>query len=598
MKSRRRAQTWQELKPGARRVARGFGPYLRAHKATLAVSLLALLAATAIRLLEPWPLKLVIDRVLVSGPSAGASGIAVVDGLSSDMLLLLAALGLVAVIGLRALAAYVSTIGFALVGSRVLTEVRHDVYRHLQRLPVAFHDKARTGDLTMRLMSDVGLMKEATVTALLPLLGNALMLAAMLVIMLAMDWRLALLAALPLPLLWLTTLKIGRRIQDVSRAERAREGAMSASAAESIAAMKTVQALAIEAYLARLFTGRSAKSMKDGVRAKRLAAGLERSVDLLVGISLALVLYYGAKLVLQGALTPGDLLVFFTYLKNAFRPIRDLAKYSGRIAKATAAGERVLDLLEEEVTIADRPQAVEAPALTGAIRFERVRFAYPRSKRPVLDDADLTVRPGEYVALVGPSGIGKSTVISLLLRLYEPDAGRILVDGCDIQDVTLRSLRRQLGLVPQDSPIFAGTLAENIALGDADPDPVRIEAAAKLANAHDFIAAMPEGYATVVGERGGDLSGGQRQRIAVARVAYRQCPILLLDEPTAGLDPDNVALIATAIDRLAEGRTTLLITHDHGVAARADRILTLEDGRLHELGAPTTSWRPLDAIAS
>ncbi len=571
--------------PGLRRVILRFMPYLRPHRPVLAGATLALVGATLMRLLEPWPLKFVIDRVVPSTVAGtGGSGIAAVDALDPMVLLALSAGGLVAVIGFRALFQYLSTIGFALVGSRVLMEVRHALFRHLQGLSLSFHTRARTGDLTTRLIGDIGMLKETAVTAALPLAANALILLGMLGVMLWLDWQLALIALIPLPLLWFGSVRIGKRIQEVSRKQRRLEGEMAATAAEAMAGMRTVQALSIEGRAAESFTGASRKSLKDAVKAKRLAAGLERGVDLLAAFATALVLYFGALQVLRGRLTPGDLIVFITYLKATFRPIRSYAKYTARLAKATAAGERVVELLDEVPDVRDAPDAQPAPALRGDVTFDQVSFAYNRDCS-TLDGLSLTVPAGSSVVLTGSSGAGKSTLATLLLRLYDPNSGRILFDGADIRGFTLASLRAQVSLVPQETLLFRGTLAENIALGAGrEVSAEEIAAAARRANAHDFIVALPDGYETEVAERGATLSAGQRQRIAIARAMLRQSPILILDEPTTGLDGANEAAVTDAIWKLAAGRTTFLITHDLSLAERADRILYLEDGRIAEDG--------------
>jgi ATP-binding cassette subfamily B protein len=583
--ARSRPKSIVEALPGLRRVMVRFAPFLRPHRPLLAGATGALIGATLMRLLEPWPLKFVIDRVVPSASvEGGGSGIAAIDALDPMTLLALCAAGLVAVIALRAVFQYLATIAFAIVGNRVLTEVRGVLFRHLQGLSLAFHSRARTGDLTTRLIGDVGMLKETMVTAALPLLANAMVLVGMLAVMLWLDWQLALIALLPLPLLWLGSVRIGRQIQTVSRKQRKLEGDMAATAAEAMAGMRTVQALAIEDRAAQTFEGANRKSLKDGVKAKRLAAGLERMVDLLVALATALVLYFGALQVLRGRITPGDLIVFLTYLKATFRPIRSYAKYTASLAKASASGERVIEVLDELPDIRDAPGARPAPALRGEIVFDEVVFAYGDGL-PALGPLSLRVAPGTRVALTGPSGAGKSTLTALMLRLYDPTAGRVLYDGADIRDFTLESLRLQTSLVPQETLMFRGTLAENIALGAGRAvSRSEIEEAARRANAHDFIAALPNGYDTQVAERGATLSAGQRQRIAIARAVLRRCPILILDEPTTGLDGANEAAVEEAIWRLAEGRTTLCVTHDLGLAAQADRILYLEHGQIVEDG--------------
>jgi ATP-binding cassette subfamily B protein len=580
-----RPDTITKALPGLRRVLTRFAPHLRPHRPLLAGATAALIGATLMRLLEPWPLKFVIDRVVPSTVAGGGgSGIAIIDALDPMTLLALCAISLVAVIGLRAAFQYLATIGFAIVGNRVLTEVRGVLFRHLQGLSLAFHNRARTGDLTTRLISDVGMLKETMVTAALPLAANVLVILGMLGVMLWLDWQLALIALIPLPLLWFGSVRVGRKIQTVSRKQRKLEGDMAATAAEAMAGMRTVQALAIEDRAAESFDGANRKSLKDGVAAKRLAAGLERGVDLLVALATALVLYFGALQVLRGRITPGDLIVFITYLKATFRPIRGYAKYTSRLAKASAAGERVVELLDEGLDIRDAPDACPAPALRGEVAFDAVAFAYGDGQ-PTLGPISLQVMPGTRVALTGPSGAGKSTLMSLMLRLYDPTAGRVLFDGTDIRGFTVESLRLQTSLVPQETLLFRGTLAENIALG-AGREVTRAEIAdaARRANAHDFIAGLPDGYDTQVAERGETLSAGQRQRIAIARAVLRRSPILILDEPTTGLDSANEAAVEEAIWRLAEGRTTFCVTHDLGLAAQADRILYLDNGQVVEDG--------------
>jgi len=581
---RRRPQTIKESLPGLWRIMRHFWPYLRKQRALIAGSSLALFAEIGLRLLEPWPLKFVFDRLIVTKPIGGLLGIPTIEGLDPMTLLIFAALGLVAITGLRALAEYYNTVGFALIGNRVLTEVRNELYRHLQRLSLSFHTKVRSGDITVRIISDVNMLKDVTITAVLPLLGSLLILLGMVGVMFCLNWKLALFAMVPAPLFWVSTIRISRRIQEVARKQRQRQGAMAATAAESIGAIKVVQALSLEGIFAQAFGSRSQQDQHEDVKGSQLGARLGRTVDVLIVISTALVLWYGARLVLRHALTPGDLLVFLSYLKSAFRPVKDFAKYTGRLAKATASGERVLDLLERVPEVRDLPGAVRAPAFRGALRFVNVDFAYEPGLR-VLEKIEFEVNPGQHVALVGPSGIGKSTLVSLILRFYDPVQGRVMIDGQDICDYTLESLRAQISVVLQDSLLFATSVRDNIAYGVPNATAEEIEAAACLVNAHEFIKALPHGYDTILGERGVTLSNGQRQRIAIARAAIRKAPILILDEPTTGLDEENERVVIEALERLAQGRTTFLITHNLHLAARADLILYLENGGVVERGS-------------
>ncbi len=572
----------------------------------LAGSTLALVLATLVKLLEPWPLKYIIDRVVPG--MLDTPGYASQNGfvsLTSGELLALCSVAVVVIVALKAAFEYLATVGFALIGNRVLTEIRRDLFDHLQRLSLAFHTRVRTGDLTMRLISDVGMLKETAVTAALPLAVSLLMLVGMVTIMLVLNWQLAMLALLPLPLLWLSTQHIGKKIQTISRKQRKREGDMASIAAESLAGIRTIQAFSLEERVAEGFQGKNSKSLKEGVKAKKLAAAMERSVDLLLAMGLAIVLWFGTLQILAGRLTPGDLLVFITYLKNTFRPVRNYAKFSSRLAKATAAGERVIELLDEEPGVRHAASAERAPQFSGRVQFDHVSFRYRDNDPFVLDGFSLSVDPGMRVAITGPSGVGKSTFISLVLRFYDPEQGRVLLDGVDIRDLELTSLRKQIALVPQEILLFNTTVRDNIALGaEGEVTGEQIEAAARLANAHDFIMAMPNGYDTVVSERGTSLSAGQRQRIGIARASLRDCPILLLDEPTVGLDRTSEAVVIDAIERITAGRTSFLITHDLALASRCERILCLshdgipEDGEHQELmredGLYASLWAAAD----
>ena len=580
-----RPDTLTQSVPGLTRFVRYFWPYIRKYRGLMAGSFVALLVQVALQLLEPWPLKFVFDRVLIPAPAAGAAAPASAYPGAIDPLtvLTLSAVALVVITALRACVSYLSTVGFALIGNRVLTEVREDLYRHLQNLSLSFHNRSRGGDLTVRIISDVGMLKEVTVSALMPMVGNILVLVAMSGVMIWLNWRLALVSIAIMPLFWLRSVDLSKRIQTVSRKQRKREGDAASTAAESIGAIKVIQALSLQDTFAKIFASSNNQSLTEGVQAKRLEASLERSVDVLIAIATALVLWYGARLVLANQLSPGDLLVFLTYLKTSFKPVRDFAKYTGRLAKASAAGDRVLDIFQEEPDVRNLPGAIEAPPLRGAVQFQNVSFAYEPGQ-PVLRGIDFDVRPGQQIALVGSSGHGKSTLASLLLRLYDPNTGCITVDGHDIRHYTIESLRNQISVVLQDNILFAASLRENIAYGVPDATPEDVEAAARLANAHEFIQKLPEGYDTLVGERGVTLSGGQRQRIAIARAAIRESPILILDEPTTGLDEENEQAVSEALTRLARGRTTFVIAHDLTFATRADLILYIESGRLVESG--------------
>jgi ATP-binding cassette subfamily B protein len=575
--------TFKESLPGLWRVLCHFWPQTRKHRWLVAGSSAALLAEVAFRLLEPWPLKVVFDRVINKIHGAHGYKVSFFDIFDPITLLVSMAILTVLLTALRAMAGFWTTVGFAKIGNRVLAQVRLQLYRHIQYLSLSFHTRARTGDLVVRVISDVGLLQDVVVTAVLPMVAKSLILTGMLALMFWLNWRLTLVALAVFPLFWFRTVSMGKKINEVARLQRKREGAMAATASETINAIKTVQALSLESAFEEQFTRQNEKNWKQDVKAKRLAASLERSVDLLTAIAGALVLFYGTRLVLQKELSAGALLVFLAYLKNAFRPIQEFAKYTARLGKASAAGERVLDLLHRVPEIRDLPGAIRAPALRGAVRFENVEFAY-EDRRPLLRGIDFEAKPGQCVALVGLSGSGKSTLVSLLLRLYDPVKGRVMIDGRDIREFTLESLRSQISAVLQDNLLFAATVRENIAHGAPEATIEQIEGAARLANAHDFIMSLPQGYDTLLGERGVTLSQGQRQRLAIARAAIRRAPILVLDEPMTGLDKSNEQAVLQSLERLDYGCTTFLITHDLRHAARANLILYLDSGCIAERG--------------
>ena len=577
-----RPATLKQAMPGIGRLLHHMWPYLREHRPLLAGSFLVLFVGVAMRALEPWPLKFVFDYLIL--PSAVQNHpSAWIEGLEPMMLITLVAVSLVIIVGLRALCTYCQKVGFALVGNKVLTKVRGALFRHIQCLSLTFHSEARSGDLIVRVIGDIGLLKDVAVTAFMPMIGSALVLASMVGLMLWLNWNLALLVLVSAPLYWLPTFYLGKKIQVASRIQRKRESAMASTAAESINAIKVVQTLALDDAFADQFTQQNKKSLKEGVKVKRLLARLQGTVQLMTGVSTAAILFYGTVLVMRGALSAGELLVFLSYLKAAFKPMQDFAKYSGRMAKASAAGERVIDIFSILPDVADAPDSRPAPQFSGAVEFDHVTYGY-NPAQVVLTDINFSVLPGQLVAVVGVSGVGKSTIIGMLSRLYDPDRGRVLIDGIDIRQVTVASLRSQVSVVLQDTLLFATSIRENITFGLPACSDDEICNAARLANAHQFIESFTDGYETRVGERGVTLSVGQRQRIAIARAVLRKAPILILDEPTRGLDRDSRRAVMDALARLSKRQTTFLITHDFQDIIAADLILYIENGVVCERG--------------
>ncbi len=574
----RRKSKLKEVVPKLRHVYAYFWPDIRPYRRRIATSMFALLVSVALRLLEPWPLKFFLDFVL-----GDQSGVAHPWGLTSPQLLLLIAVATVAIVVCRAFADYSSRVGFFVVGNRVVIKVRDRLYRHLQDLSLAYHSRARTGDLIIRVTRDVSLLRDVTATAMLPLIASTAVLLGMVTVMLFLSWQLTLLALLTLPLFWLTTLRLGKQIRDSARRQRQRKGAMATTASEAMGAIQVIKAMGLEERFARLFNQRNAAGQKEDLKASRLSLRLGRTVDILLAISSALVIWFGGRLVLAGQMSAGDIIVFLAYLKRSFKPAQEFAKYVARLAKAATAGERVIEILEKTPAIGDPPDAAELQNCAGQVAFRNVCFEF-EAGQPVLQDVSFQAEAGELVCFVGPSGSGKTTTLSHVLRLFDPQSGAVTFDGQEIQKFTRASIRSQTSSVMQDALLLADSVRENIACAVDEATDEQVVAAAKMANAYEFIMRMPGGFQAKIGERGATLSRGQRQRIAIARAAMRQAPILLLDEPTVGLDEDSEGQVVDALLKLAQGRTTLLVTHNLSLASRADRIYFVDAGRIVESG--------------
>jgi ATP-binding cassette subfamily B protein len=576
-----RKKTTRDSYAVAVRLVRTFHSEIAREKSLLFASAATVLAAVAFRVLEPWPLKFIYDAIFPTKhhglPLAG------LHNLSPQVVVAISALSMIAITALAGTFDYASSVSMARAVSRVLTEIRGRLFRHLANLSVSFHGRNKTGDLITHVTYDIDRMREVTVSSVLPFVTNSLTLSGMAVVMLWMNWQLGCVVLVAFPLFFVVVYRVTKRIKEVASEQRSREGAVASTTAEAMSSIRIVQALSLQSRFLDVFSIANKKSLQAGNKVQELSFGLERTVDLLVVSTTAIVLWFGVHKVLHDRLTPGDLIVFANYLRVAFKPIRQLAKYLGQMARALASGDRILALLGTTAEIHDEPRCVAARPFTGNIRFENVSFTY-ESGRPVLRNISFEVEPGQRVVLVGPSGSGKSTLASLLLRFHDPVNGRILIDGRDIRDYTLESLRSQISIVMQDSPLFAVSVHDNIAFGSAAASTEEVLFAACMANAHDFILQMPRQYDTVVGEHGSTLSGGQRQRIAIARAAIRKAPITILDEPTTGLDVKNEREVTAALNRLSAGRTTLLITHDLQAAQDADLVLFLCDGRVRERG--------------
>ncbi len=559
------------------RLFRRMGPHARPHRRKLILGALAMLVVALTEIIGPWPMKVVFDGLLIpqAQPDAVMERMLAWFG-AGNGLLAVAALTILAVAVIGGAMAYVQATLIAAVGQKVVADIRLDIYRHVQRLSHSFHDTASSADIISRLTGDVRMMRDLLIDAAVFFAARTVVMVGTVAIMLVMDWRLTLAALTVLPgLVWVTQ-AYGERIKDAARRQRRKEGKIAMVMTEGISAISVVKGFAREAYEEERFSRQNTSSAEAGVQSTRMAAQMDRLVQVMLAVGTCIVMWYGVMRVRGGAVSPGDLLVFTAYLSTLYKPIRKMSAMTARIGKATASGERLLEILDIEPDVTDPPGATEEHIVLGRVTLEGVTFSYPGGT-PVLENATLHLRPGETVALVGPSGAGKSSVAKLMMRFYDPQEGRVTVDGHDLRDFTINSLRDQIAVVLQEAVLFATSLRDNIAYGRLDATEEQILAASVAAGADTFIRRLPDGYNTMVGERGETLSGGQRQRIAIARALLRDAPILILDEPLTGLDARTARDLIGALKIVANGRTTLLVAHDALSLTLADRVVQLQD---------------------
>jgi ATP-binding cassette subfamily B protein len=541
----------------------------------LGLSMLATVLTTLATLAAPVPLALVVERV-VEKSRGGTDGFELTN---ADYRLLAFVAGMVLGIALiQGVVTYVSEVSLATASERIVHELRLRTHQHLQRLSLLFHARRHTGDLVTRVTGDVNAVGSLFSESLATVFSAALLLTGMLIVSVIIDPMLALVAFAVTPLLALASFQARRKLKDASRVARAREGEIASLTAESFAAIREVKAFGSEPYEHRRLRSKSEERLSAGYDLARIQGRFSRVVDVIGSVGTAAVLVVGVFRVSSGALGPGELVVMVSYASRVYRPLRDIARQVGRIARSMARAERITEILAADDVLEERPGAYDGPPARGELELESVSFSY-EADRPALSNASLRIEAGTKLALVGRSGAGKSTVAALIARFYDPSSGRVLVDGRDVRDCSLAWLRRQVGLVLQDTVLFSGTVADNIAYGlEVGQD--EIEAAAKVADAHGFISELPAGYDTELGPRGIGLSGGQRQRIAIARTLLRDPAILILDEPTTGLDAESEAEVLDGLSRLMRGRTTVLISHSPRLLERADRAVSIDAGRI------------------
>ena len=546
-------------------------PYLLRHKGILAAALAALIVAAVATLAVPLAVRRMIDL--------GFSGID--PDLMDKYFLTLVGVG-----GILALASAARFYCVNWLGERVVADIRRDVFKHLTSLSPAFYEVSHSGEVMSRLTADTTQMKAAASTVISQALRNTLLLIGAGVMMVVTSPKLSLAVLLLIPLIVLPLVAYGRSVRALSREAQDTLAHASAYASESLVQVRVLQAFTHEKAAAGRY-GEAVERSFDAARTRASArAGLTAIAIFLVFASVVGVLWYGSQDVLSGAMTGGTLGQFVLYAVLAATVIGGLSEVWGEIAQSAGAAERLTELLQIQSKIKSPAHPVRLPEPPrGEIAFRSVTFAYPlRPETNALEHVGFEVKPGEQVAIVGPSGAGKTTVFALLLRFYDPDSGRVAVDGVPVEQADLTELRKRFAIVPQEPALFADTIAANIAYGDERASRAEIEAAARAAYAHDFIAALPQGYDTMVGEGGVTLSAGQRQRIAIARAVLRDAPILLLDEATSALDSESETLVQRALDKIMQGRTTLVIAHRLTTVMRADRIFVFEHGRLVEEG--------------
>jgi len=555
-----------------RRVARRLLALSRPHLWRLALAGLCLLVSSASFLAIPYVIRPLIDSVFVHHDAAALDRVT---------------LTLVGVVVVTAAFGYGRGYLLAYTGTRIVSDLRVRLYTHLQGLSLSFYDERRTGEIMSRVTADTTLVQTVITNNLLSLVQQVFTLAVVVVIVLVTDWRLALLALAVAPLLVVMGLLVGRRTRALSKQAQEQLAEASTVLEETLSTTRVVKAFGRERYELERYAGAVGRSFSITVSAARLRALFEAVMTTAGFAAVAVVLWFGGHEVLAHRLTPGGLISFLFYLMLLIGPLQSLASLYNEFQQALGGAARIFELLDTRPAIVDAPGAYALPAVRGHLEVRGLSFAYGADGRMgavVLDEINVTAAPGQVVALVGPSGAGKTTLVSLLPRFYDLTAGRITIDGQDITGVTQESLRAVMAIVPQEPTLFGGTVRENIAYGRAGATGDEVEQTARAANAHAFIAALPDGYDAIVGERGVKLSGGQRQRIAIARAILKDPRLLILDEATSALDNHSEALVQEALERLMAGRTTIVIAHRLTTVERADKIVVLDRGRVVEEG--------------
>lgn len=544
--------------------------YLKPYWPLFILVLFLTLAVTLTTLALPWIIgKNLIDSVIL--------------GEKSLKLLNLIVLGIIGLVVLKGLFSFAQTYLISLISFKVVTELRNRVYEHLQRLSLSFYKKRQTGEIISRVINDVDQLQNALTTTTVNFLTNCLVLIGVFGLIFYIHWQLSLFVLIVIPIIAFATNKFGQRIRKFSSSIQTRIANISSILQETIVGVEVVKSFGAESREIERFREENARTLQLSIKRTRFIAALAPSMEILTLIGLAGILWYGGREVIRGALSTGELITFLGYIALAVNPLTYISQTFGVYQQAMASAERVFELMDTEPEIKESPQAVEIPYLKGYVQFKNVHFGYDGES--VLENINLEVKPGKRLALVGPSGVGKTSLISLIPRFYDPTSGLITVDGYDIRKVKLASLRKEISIVSQETILFNGSIRNNIAYGKVEASDEEIITAAKQANAHNFVIGQRNGYDTQVGERGVKLSGGERQRIAIARAIIRDPRILILDEATSSLDTESEILVQQALERLMRGRTTFVIAHRLSTIQGADIIVVLNEKKIEEIGS-------------
>ena len=542
--------------------------HLRPYKFRLCVAAICTALASAGTVVLPWIIKDLVDQVLSEKDAEKLTYIA---------------LSVVVIFLFRGFFFYGQSYLISYVGQRVVIDIRREVFKKIQRLSMAFYDKNKTGTIMSYVTNDVNALQTGLVDNIVEMITESVILIASIVAMIYLDWKLFLFSLCTFPVVIMFIDFFGKKIRASGSRIQGATADLTSILQEVVSSARVIKSFVREAYEIDRFEAQNMHNFRAQMKYVKLSATLTPTIEFVAAIGVTMILWFGGNSVIDGDITAGALVAFLTYAVNISNPIKRLSKVIANIQRALAAADRVFDVLDLPELIQNKPNAQLLPRVKGNVSFNNVSFAY-NTDEPILDNVSFSATPGQVVALVGPSGAGKSTVASLLPRFYDVTGGSIVIDGLDIREVTMESLREQVGIVPQETMLFNGSVYDNILYGRLDATEEEVMAASKAANAHNFITELPNGYDTQLGDRGVNISGGQRQRIAIARAILKNPQILILDEATSALDTESERVVQEALDRLMVGRTSFVIAHRLSTIKNADKILVMEKGKIVEEG--------------